>query len=145
MTIFTIGFTQKSAQAFFGVLKDAGIKMIIDIRLNNQSQLAGFAKQNDLQFFLKEILGADYVHEPILAPTKDILDKYRHKEISWEDYKRQFCQLLESRHIHEILDPKQFRVPTALLCSEPSADKCHRRLVAQYLKKHWKKIEIIDL
>ncbi|MEW6387192.1 MAG: DUF488 domain-containing protein [Thermodesulfobacteriota bacterium] len=145
MEIYTIGFTKKSAQEFFETLKRAGIKLLIDIRLNNQSQLAGFSKQDDLQYFLKEICGAEYQHEPLLAPTKDIIEGYRDKNLSWEEYEERFNKLLEDRQIDKIIDKKLFEVPSVLLCSESKADQCHRRLVAEYLRKHWGEVSIVNL
>ena len=142
---YTIGFTKRSAEQFFETLKLFRIKQLIDIRLNNTSQLACFAKRDDLQFFLKEICSAEYIHKPILSPTKDILDEFKKKEISWEEYEKRFLELLEERKIEEIIDRKLFENPTVLLCSESSAENCHRRLVAEYLKNLWSDIKIIHL
>jgi len=135
MEIRTIGFTQKSAARFFGLLKGAGIRRLLDIRLNNVSQLAGFTRRDDLQFFLQEICGAEYVHEPLLAPTKEILDAYR-KTKDWATYEREFTALIAQRHIETLFSPDYFAVPTVLLCSEPTPEHCHRRLVAEYLQQH---------
>ena len=145
MEIYTIGFTKKSAKKFFDALKKAGIKRLIDIRLNNSSQLAGFTKQDDLAFFLKEICGAEYTHKPILAPTKEILDGYKKKKITWEEYERRFATLINERKVEEILNKELFDIPTVLLCSEPKPDKCHRRLVSEYLRDKWGDIKIIHL
>lgn len=145
MDIYTIGFTKKSAEEFFHILKEAGIKRLIDIRLNNSSQLAGFTKQDDLAFFLREICGAEYLHQPMLSPTKEIMDGYKKNGITWEEYERRFTALLNERRVEEILDKALFDTPTVLLCSEPKADKCHRRLVAEYLKEKWGGIAIIHL
>ena len=145
MEIYTIGFTKKSAKKFFDALKKAGIKRLIDIRLNNSSQLAGFTKQDDLAFFLKEICGAEYMHKPTLAPTKEILDDYKKKVITWEEYERRFSALMTERRVKEILNKELFDTQTVLLCSEPKPDKCHRRLVAEYLKEKWGDIKIIHL
>src|SRR5437899_3142486 len=101
MEIYTIGFTQRSAASFFGALKSAGIKRLLDVRLNNSSQLAGFTKKEDLRFFLKEICSAEYIHEPLLAPTQDLLDDYKKRKGSWQDYERMFLQLMEQRRIEE--------------------------------------------
>ena len=145
MEIYTIGFTKKSAKEFFDALKKAGIKRLLDIRLNNSSQLAGFTKQEDLAFFLREICGAEYMHKPILAPTKEILDDYRKKRITWEEYERRFTALMRERGIEELLNKGLFDIPTVLLCSEPKPDKCHRRLVAEYLRREWGDVRVTHL
>lgn len=145
MEIFTIGFTQKSAAEFFGILKRAGIKRLLDVRLNNSSQLAGFTKKDDLAFFLREICAAEYVHEPLLAPTQEMLDGYKKQKGSWADYEREFLQLMTQRRIEEQIDPRAFDAPTALLCSEPTAEHCHRRLVLEYLKSKWGKFDVQHL
>jgi uncharacterized protein (DUF488 family) len=145
MEIYTIGFAKKSAEAFFQALRRAGVKRLIDIRLNNTSQLAGFTKRDDLRFFLKEICGADYVHEPLLAPTPDILNSYKKKKISWQEYEKLFLDLLTERRIEEKIDRSLFNDPTMLLCSEAKADHCHRRLVLEYLQIKWGKIEALHL
>jgi uncharacterized protein (DUF488 family) len=135
--VFTIGFTRKTAAQFFGALKTAGVRRVVDVRLHNASQLAGFAKRADLEFFLKEICGADYVHEPRLAPPQDLLDAYKKKECGWQDYERRFFESLAERRVEAAVDPALFAVPTALLCSEATADHCHRRLVLEYLRTKW--------
>lgn len=145
MEVYTIGFTKRTAADFFGALKRAGVKRLLDIRLNNSSQLAGFTKKEDLPFFLNEICGAEYIHEPLLAPTQDLLDDYKKKKGSWQDYERRFLQLMEQRRIEEKIDRRLFEVPTALLCSEPTAQHCHRRLVIEYLSKKWSDIRAIHL
>lgn len=142
--LYTIGFTKKKAETFFGALKKAGIKRIIDVRLNNVSQLAGFAKRNDLTFFLKELCECDYRHIPLLAPTKDILDRYKNKKMSWTDYESQFDKLMKERKIETLVTREELD-GACLLCSEPTAEKCHRRLVAEYLKKKLGEIEIKHL
>jgi uncharacterized protein (DUF488 family) len=143
--IYTIGFTKKSAREFFDILKGAGIKRLIDIRLHNSSQLAGFTKQDDLAFFLQDICGAEYIHKPILSPTKEIMDGYKKKKITWEEYERRFRSLMNERRVGEILDKGLFDTPTVLLCSEPTPDRCHRRLVAEYLQEKWGDVTIIHL
>ncbi len=145
MEIYTIGFTKKTAAEFFGALKKAGIKRLLDIRLNNSSQLAGFTKRDDLRYFLREICDADYVHEPALSPTEDILKAYQNKELSWDDYEPRFRALLDERAVADKIERTLFAVPTTLLCSEPTAEKCHRRLVAEYLREKWGDIEIRHL
>ncbi|HEY1378455.1 MAG TPA: DUF488 domain-containing protein, partial [Gemmataceae bacterium] len=128
MDVYTIGFAQKSAADFFGLLRKAGIRRLVDVRLRNVSQLAGFTKRDDLAFFVKELCGAHYVHEPRLAPTEDMLDAYKKAKGSWAEYERRFLRLLAERKIEKTLDRKLFAVPAALLCSEPTPEHCHRRL-----------------
>lgn len=144
MKLFTIGFTKKNAEQFFGKLKQAGLTRIIDTRLNNVSQLAGFTKKDDLRFFVKEILGIEYVHIPLLAPTKDILDTYKKNGGDWDTYEQKFHNLIESRRIEHTLDKALFD-GACLLCSEPTPHHCHRRLVAEYLRDHWGNVEIKHL
>lgn len=144
MKLYTIGFTKKNAEQFFGKLKQAGLTKIIDTRLNNVSQLAGFTKKDDLRFFAKEILGVDYVHIPSLAPTKDILDAYKKDGGDWATYEQKFNSLIGSRHIESTLD-KDTLDGACLLCSEPTPHHCHRRLVAEYLREHWGNVEIKHL
>jgi uncharacterized protein (DUF488 family) len=143
MEIYSIGFTQKTAEQFFSLLKSAGIRRLLDVRLNNISQLAGFAKRQDLPFFLKEICHAEYRHEPLLAPTRDILDRY--KKGSWPEYESKFLALLAERKVEKSLDRSLFSVPTVLLCSEPTPEWCHRRLVLEYLTEKWRDLHAIHL
>lgn len=145
MEIFTIGFTQSSAERCFGRLKEAGLQRLLDIRLNNRSQLAGFAKQDDLKFFLESICGMDYRHEPLLAPTQDILDAYKKNGGQWSVYEEQFLALMRERQVESKLSPDDFAQPTVLLCSEATADHCHRRLVVEYLQQHWPEVKPIHL
>ena len=146
MEIYTIGFTQKSAAEFFGTLSDAGIRRLIDVRLNNVSQLSGFAKSRDLEFFLRELVDADYIHEPLLAPDSDMLKAYRGKDIDWETYERQFLDLMATRQIESVLEWHQLLDrPTVLLCSEPGPEQCHRRLVVDHLDKHWQNLSVVHL
>ena len=143
MKIYTIGFTQKSAEDFFTRLKRAGVKKLIDVRLNNVSQLAGFAKKDDLRFFLKELCGADYLHMPELAPTQAILDDYKKHKGSWENYAQKFMAHLASRRVERI--ERNILDGACLLCSEDKPDHCHRRLVAEYLKDKWDGVEVEHL
>ncbi len=145
MEIYTIGFTKRSAAGFFGALKAAGVKQLIDVRLNNRSQLAGFTKRDDLAYFLREVCAADYCHEPLLAPTQEILDAYKKSKGSWEEYERRFLELMAAREVEECISRGLFAVPTVLLCSEATPEHCHRRLVAEYLRDHWSAVEIIHL
>ncbi|MBR79108.1 MAG: hypothetical protein CMP02_06410 [Woeseiaceae bacterium] len=134
MEIFTIGFTQKGAKNFFGMLKDEKIKKLYDVRIHNASQLAGFAKKNDLEFFLKEICDADYFHFPELAPTKELFNEYKKGEIIWEGYSDKFLNLISQRNVERILKPEDYD-ESCLLCSEHEPHFCHRRLVAEYLNE----------
>jgi uncharacterized protein (DUF488 family) len=118
---------------------------LIDVRLNNTSQLAAFAKRDDLQYFLRELCGAEYRHEPALAPTEDILADYKKKRIAWEEYETRFVDLLIERAVEKNVDRRLFDVPAVLLCSEPSADRCHRRLAAEYLAGKWDGVKIVHL
>lgn len=137
MEIYSIGFTQKSASQFFGILKNNGIERLLDVRLNNTSQLAGFAKQADLSYFLREICGAAYEHEPLLAPTQDILDTYKKHKGSWDIYFEAYTTLLRARKVESVLCKDSFNKKTVLLCSEATAEHCHRRLALEYLQEHW--------
>jgi len=134
--IFTIGFTKKKAEKFFTKLCDTGVKRVIDIRLNNVSQLAGFAKKDDLRYFLKTICDIDYIHMPDLAPTKDILDEYKNNGGDWSVYEKNFTDLIKKRKIDKKIT-KDILDNACLLCSEDKPDHCHRRLVAEYLSKKW--------
>ena len=145
MEIYSIGFTQKSAGQFFDLLKSHGIRRLLDIRRNNVSQLAGFSKRDDLAYFLREIVGADYRHEPMLAPTQEILDAFKKQKGSWADYERDFNALMAEREIDKRLDRTSFEVPTVLLCSEPTPEHCHRRLVIEYLDRNWGDVRAVHL
>ena len=130
--LYTIGFTKKSAKEFFESLKKAKIKTLIDIRFNNKSQLNAFSKGGDLPYFLEEICACSYLHFPEWAPTKELLDSYKKKQITWEVYEKQFGFLLAQRDI--LTEAFNMDLDNAcLLCSEPTAEKCHRRLVAEHL------------
>lgn len=144
MKIFTIGFTKTTAEKFFSRLQKAGVKRMVDVRLNNVSQLAGFAKKDDLRYFLKAICSIDYVHRPEMAPTQDMLDAYKKAGGKWEDYEHKFISLIESRRIEETVPPEALD-GACLLCSEDKPHYCHRRLVAEYLKKKWSDVEIAHL
>lgn len=133
--IFTIGFTQTTAEEFFTKIKKNSIKILIDTRINNSSQLAGFSKSRDLKFFLKEICGTDYSHRLDLAPTKDLLDAYKKKKITWEVYSEEFTKLIKKREIEKKY-PLELLDKSCFLCSEKSPHYCHRRLVAEYLQEN---------
>ena len=142
--LFTIGFTKKTAREFFTRLREAHVRRVVDIRLNNASQLAGFTKKDDLAFFLQEIGGIDYVHRPDLAPTEEILAGYKKKAIGWPEYEMQFNALLAERHIETLVSPQEMDL-ACLLCSEPTPAKCHRRLVAEYLRRAWPNLTVTHL
>lgn len=145
MRVYTIGFATKSAEEFFGQLQDVGIRRLVDVRLNNTSQLAGFTKRDDLAFFLKRLCDIEYIYEPLLAPTEEILSAVRKKQDTWQDYERKFLALMAERRIEEKIRSDLFSVPTVLLCSEKSAKECHRRLVLEYLNAKWGGLEIVHL
>jgi uncharacterized protein (DUF488 family) len=137
MEVYSIGFTQTTARHFFDRLKAAGIRRLLDVRLSNSSQLAGFAKARDLPYFLESLVGASYEHQPLLAPTQELLDAYKKESLPWEDYERRFLALMTERRIESVLDRSSFEEPTVLLCSEATAERCHRRLVCEYLADYW--------
>jgi uncharacterized protein (DUF488 family) len=142
MKIFTIGFTKKSAETFFTRLNTFGVKRLVDVRLNNVSQLAGFTKKDDLRYFTKAICNLEYVHLPELAPTSEILDPYKKaKNGDWQLYERQFLDLMHKRKIEETMH-RELIDGGCLLCSEEKPHHCHRRLVAEYLKRHWPDVQI---
>lgn len=145
MEVYSIGFTQKSAAQFFGLLKQHGIKQLLDVRLNNSSQLAAFTKRDDLAYFLREICAARYIHDPMLAPTEEMLDAYKKQKGSWSEYEARFLALMAERRIESRLERTLFTIPTVLLCSEPTADRCHRRLVLEYLQDNWGDLQIVHL
>lgn len=146
MKIFTIGFAQKSAKEFFEILAKNEIECLIDVRLNNSSQLAGFTKSKDLEYFLKTILNIDYIYDVNFAPTKELLDEYKSQKIDWTTYENKYLNLISKRKIEnsfgEILK-KYSRI--CLLCSEKDANLCHRKILAQYLKSRNSVIKIMHL
>lgn len=144
MKLFTIGFTKKNAQRFFETLRRSGAKRVVDVRLNNVSQLAGFAKRDDLAYFLKEVCDMEYVHLPELAPTKDMLDEYKKLRGDWVTYERRFLDLMAKRRIEQAI-AKEVVADGCLLCSEDKPHHCHRRLVADYLKQHWGEVDVSHL
>ena len=145
MRIYTIGFTKSTAESFFTRLQEAGVRRVIDIRLKNTSHLAGFAKAEDLPYFLRAICGIeDYVHRPDLAPTEEIMNAFKKEEGTWEAYERAFLPLLAERRIEETLTRQEVD-GACLLCSEDTPEHCHRRLVAEYLRDQWGDVEIIHL
>ena len=144
MKIFTIGFTKSSAKSFFGRIQKSGAKRVVDVRLKNMSQLAGFAKKDDLEYFLKAICDIGYAHRAELAPTNEMLDAYRKHGGDWIDYERRFVDLITNRQI-ELTVPPELLDGACLLCSEDKPHRCHRRLVAEYLKGKWSNVEIDHL
>ena len=143
MRIYTIGFTKTSAQNFFNRLGKSGATKLVDVRLNNVSQLSGFAKRDDIAYFSNEICHISYAHMPIFAPTQDMLNAYKKEKGSWSDYAAEFLNLMRTRKI-ERLDPAELD-GSCLLCSEDKPHQCHRKLVAEYLNEHWGNVEIRHL
>jgi uncharacterized protein (DUF488 family) len=144
INISTIGFTKKTAKKFFELIKGSGARRLIDVRLNNVSQLAGFAKRDDLAYFAREIADVDYVHLPGLAPTQQMLDAYKKEKGDWATYEKRFLDLMADRKIEEKLSPDQI-ADGCLLCSEDRPHHCHRRLVAEYLRNRWGDVHIRHL
>lgn len=143
MKIFTIGFTKTSAQSFFTKLRTSGARRLVDVRLNNVSQLAGFAKREDLRYFSESLCGMEYEHLLELAPTKEMFSEYKLKGGDWDHYARNFLDLMASRKI-ELIDKEKID-NSCLLCSEDKPHHCHRRLVAEYLAGKWPNVEIVHL
>jgi uncharacterized protein (DUF488 family) len=141
MKLFTIGFTKKPAREFFAKLRRPGLLRLIDVRLNNVSQLAGFTKRDDLAFFCQSILSIEYLHLPELAPTQPMLDEYKKNAGEWREYESKFLALMADRKIEDTI-AREVIGGGCLLCSEPTAEHCHRRLVAEYLKTKWGDLEI---
>jgi len=147
MKIYTIGYTKRPVEEFFGILREHRIRQVVDIRENNTSQLAGFTKREDLRFFVKEILKASYIHLPELAPDKMIRENYKRSN-NWQEYESNFLRLMEKRDAIRWLKQNRdiFIEPFVLLCSEPLPDRCHRRLVAELLKETiFYDVEIVHL
>jgi uncharacterized protein (DUF488 family) len=142
--LFTMGFKEKTAETFFDLINNAGIKRLMDIRLHPNTQLAGFCKQNNLEYFLKELLNIDYRHIPLMAPSKDIFNDYRNNGLEWKDYERRFNILINQRKVEQLIEENEID-RSCLLCLEVEAVNCHRRLVAEYLQKYFEDIEIIHL
>jgi uncharacterized protein (DUF488 family) len=145
LEIYTTGFATRTAERFFEALRATGIKRLVDVRLNNTSQLAGFTKKQDLPYLLAQLVDAEYIHEPTLAPTQDILKAYKAGRMPWDEYEQRFLALMTERSIEKRLDPSLFEVPTVLLCSEATAERCHRRLVVEYLNSRWGGVSAVHL
>jgi uncharacterized protein (DUF488 family) len=144
MRLYTVGFTKKTARDFFELLMRNHVKRVIDIRLNNKSQLAGFAKGEDLAYLLPKVAGIDYIYMPDFAPTKELLDGYRDGKVAWDEYEVEYLRILEERDIKKNIDWSRFD-GACLLCSEETADNCHRRLLAEYLASINRDIEVMHL
>ena len=146
MKVYTIGFTQKNARKFFNLLRDNNVKVVVDIRLNNISQLAAFAKGEDLKFFLTEFCGIEYIHDTTFAPTEILLKDYKSKKVSWLDYEEEFDRIMKRRNIKEYIAKNYANKDSiCLLCSEALPNQCHRRLVAEIFKETLEKVQIIHL
>lgn len=145
MEIATIGFTKSSAESFFGRIAASGLRRLGDVRLNNTSQLAGFAKRHDLAYFLDRVCQVEYVELPILAPEEEMLRSYRSGALSWADYELRYLELLHKRDAAVVVDQSLFEPGIVLLCSEDKPDHCHRRLAAEYLQSVWGDITIRHL
>jgi uncharacterized protein (DUF488 family) len=135
-TIYTIGFTKKTAEEFFRLLQDAGVHKLVDVRENRSGQLSGFAKYPDIAFFLERLLGISYAHEPRFAPSSEIREAYRRTR-DWIAYEKSFVELMRARGVPEAIEPDEFKGNVALLCSENLPERCHRRLVAEMLANEW--------
>jgi len=144
MKVFTIGFTKKTAEVFFAKLSMAGVQRLIDVRLNNISQLAGFSKKDDLRYFLRVICNIEYLHLPDLAPTQALLDEYKKVSHDWEPYAARFSSLIAERNVENTIEHGVIS-NSCLLCSEERPDHCHRRLVAEYLRDRWGGVDIVHL
>ena len=145
ITLYTIGFTKKSAERFFNLLRNNNVKQLVDVRISNSSQLAGFAKGKDLEFFVKEICHIPYRHITDFAPSKELLDCWHKQEVTWEEYEKIYIQLLKKRNVLQDYGVKSFD-GSCFLCSEDTPEQCHRRLLAEYLQKHSKeKVSIVHL
>lgn len=146
INVYTIGFTQKTAKQFFSILNDNNIDVVVDVRLNNSSQLAGFSKYPDIEFFLDKICHIRYKHDLNFAPNGSTLTRYKKKQINWEEYEAEFAQTMQGRKITEyIKSAYDDNVSICLLCSEPTPEKCHRRLIADYFKDAFNEVRIIHL
>ena len=136
-TVYTIGFTRRTAEDFFETLRRAGVKRLLDVRLRNTSQMAIFARRQDLPYFLRELNGMDYEHQPLLSPTSELLDDWRGKRITWQQYEQVYADIMARRRPELTIVPADFSVPTVLLCAEPTAEQCHRRLALEHLAAAW--------
>lgn len=147
MKLYTIGFTKKTAEELFTLLKKNNVKTLVDIRLNNTSQLSGFSKYPDIEFFLNELCDITYIYDDNLTPTEELMSNYKKKIITWDEYEKTFNEILDERNKDNQIINKYKNIidGMCLLCSEPKADKCHRRLVAEYIKEQLKDIYDIEI
>jgi uncharacterized protein (DUF488 family) len=145
LQVYSIGFAKKTAEVFFAMLEEAKVRLLVDVRLNNVSQLAGFTRSKDLEYFLRELCGCGYAHELMLAPTKEMFDAYRNKAISWEELEVAYRALLDDRRVADALDRSIVEGPAVFLCSEPAPERCHRRLALEYLQEKWGGFDIVHL
>lgn len=146
--LYTIGFTQKTAKNFFNLLKNNNINVVIDVRLNNTSQLAGFSKYPDIEYFLNDFLGIKYIHDPEFSPTDNILKEFKDKKISWNEYVKRFSELMEQRKVEKYIQEKYSNctdIKYCLLCSENDHNQCHRSLVSEYFYKIFNHLKVINL
>lgn len=144
--IFTVGSARKTAEEFFTLLEDNGVKKIIDVRLNNTSQLLAFAKYPDIEYFTRKILGGEYFHDKRFAPSEKILVRYKKNVIGWDDYETEFADLMTYRDIETyIADKYSTQENYCLLCTEVSPENCHRRLVAEKIREVLGDVEIVHL
>ena len=144
LRIFTIGFTRKSAEQFFELIRSAGARSLTDVRRRPDTQLSGFAQARDLRYFLPKLAGIPYRHELLLAPSTELLNDYRRRGLAWDDYVPRYLADLRERRVEHVLKPADLD-ETILLCSEPATQQCHRRLCLEYLAEHWGAITRIDL
>ena len=142
--LYTMGYTQKTAEKLFNLLSEHEIKRLMDIRLHNNTQLAGFTKQNNFKYFIERLSDIEYRHIPLMAPSKDIFDDYMKNGLEWEGYELRFKRLIDQRKIEQLINEDEID-GACMLCCEPEATNCHRRLVAEYLQNYFKNIEIIHL
>jgi len=144
--LYTIGFTKKNAKQFFSALNENKINLVVDVRLNNTSQLAGFSKYPDIEFFLDKICNIKYKHDLHFAPNESTLSRFKKKQINWETYEIEFAETMQNRRITEYIKKNYSTdISICLLCSEPTPENCHRRLVADYFKMVFDEIQIIHL
>jgi uncharacterized protein (DUF488 family) len=146
-TLYTIGFTKKSAEEFFTLLRENDVRMLLDIRLNNTNQLAGFTKQQDLAYFTRELLGIPYVHDPRFAPQAETISTYRKGKGAFGPFREEFMKTMEERRIREVIraDYSDRLDRCCLLCSEKDADSCHRKIVAELMQEVYPDLEVIHL
>lgn len=144
MTLYTIGFSGKSAEQFFALLTKNEVKRVLDVRLNNTNQLAGFTKRDDLRFFLSRLAGIGYEHLPQFAPSAELLKAYRQHDVDWDQYEREYGVLLSERHALESVDCAMFD-SACLLCSEATPEHCHRRLLAERIAAEVPKVYVVHL